>query len=93
MEPEYLADLSDNKLVEKIKKLKTNKVVNATIIGFTIGVAVYSAVKNGFGFSTFLPLLLVYLMVRNSKDNKLFEKEMRKELESRNLKQKTATNS
>ncbi len=86
MQPETLTELSDQELLQKIKNLKTNKIIDATIIGFTIGIAIYSAVKDGFGFFTFFPLILVFIIVRNSTSNKILEKEIQKELKSRNIK-------
>jgi len=86
MKPEYLTELNDQELTQKIKKIKTNKIIDATIIGITIGIAIYSVVKNGFGFSTFLPLVIAYLLVRNSTNNKILEKELQKEQKYRNLK-------
>ena len=84
MKPEYLTELSDQELLQKIKNLKTNKIVDATIIGVTIGIAIYSVVKNGFGFFTFFPLILGYMIIRNSSNNEILEKEIQKELETRN---------
>ena len=86
MKPENLTELSDQELLQKIKKIKTTKIIDATIIGITIGIAIYSAVKNGFEFFTFFPLILAYIIVRNSTNNKILEKEIQKELKSRNLK-------
>lgn len=86
MKPENLTELSDQELLQKIKKLKTNKIIDATIVGVTIGIVIYGAVKNGFGFFTFFPLLLAYVIVRNSTNNEILEKEIQKELKSRNLK-------
>lgn len=81
-----LTELSDQELLQKTKKIKTNKIIDAAIIGITLGVAIYSAVKNGFEFFTFFPLLLAYIIVRNSADTKILEKEIQKELKRRNLK-------
>jgi len=86
MEPQSLAELSDQQLLQKIKALKTNNIIDAVIIGFTIGIMMYSAVKNGLGFFTFFPLLLTYAIIRNSNNNKILEKEIQKELDSRNSK-------
>jgi len=86
MKIETLTQLSDQELLEKLKKIKTNKIIDAVMVGFTLGIVVYSAVKNGFGFFTFFPLILTYLIVRNSKNNKLLENEIQNELKSRNLK-------
>ena len=86
MKPENLTELSNQKLLLKTKKLKANKIIDATIIGFTIGIVIYSAVKNGFVFFTFFPLILAFIIVRNSTNNKILEKELQKEIKSRNLK-------
>lgn len=83
MKPGHLTELSDQELTQKMKNLKTNKLVDATIIGFTVGIVIYSAVKNGFAFFTFFPLLLTYMIVRNSNNNQILEKEIQKELDSR----------
>ena len=83
MKTENLADLSEQELLQKIKKLKTNKTIDAALVGFTIGIVIYSAVTNGFGFFTFFPLLLTYAIVRNSNNNKILQKEIEKELKSR----------
>jgi len=85
MKPENLSELNDQELLQKLKKIKTNKIIDATIIGFTIGVAIYGAVKNGFEFFTFFPLILAYIFVRNSTNNTILEKEIQKELEIRKL--------
>lgn len=85
MKTENLSELSDQLLLQKIKKLKTNKIIDATIIGITIGIAIYSAVNN-VGFFTFFPLFLAYIILKNTANNKILENEMQKELKSRNLK-------
>lgn len=85
MKPENLTELSDQQLLQKINKIRSNRIIDGVIIGLTLGVVAYSAVKNGFGFFTFFPLLLTYVIVRNSKNNKILEKEIQRELGSRNL--------
>ena len=86
METKKLSDLNDAELLKRKKKIKNDKITIAVFIGFTVGVAIYSGVKNGVEFFTFFPLLLAYIMVRNSPNNKLLEIEIEKELDSRNLK-------
>ncbi|WP_284652552.1 hypothetical protein [Flavobacterium terrisoli] len=83
MKPENLTGFSDQELMQKIKTLKTNAIIDAAIVGFTIGIVIYSAAKNGLGFFTFFPLLLTYVIVRNSANNKILQKEMQRELASR----------
>lgn len=86
METKKLSDLNDAELLKRKKKIKNDKITIAVFIGFTVGVAIYSGVKNGVEFFTFFPLLLAYIMVRNSPNSKLLEIEIEKELDSRNLK-------
>jgi len=52
MEQKDLADLTNEQLLKKTKKIQYNKIANATFIGLCAGVAVFSAVKNGFGLFT-----------------------------------------
>lgn len=82
MEQKELATLSDEELLQEQKKAKTNNIISAVLIGCLVGVAVYSAVKNGIGFFTFFPLFFVYILVVNGKKTVA----LTKELKSRNLK-------
>lgn len=82
---ENLSEFSDEQLVQKYKKIKTNKIIDAFIIGITIGIFFYNNVKNGFGLFTFFPLIIAYLIIKNSANTKLLEKEMLKEMKYRNL--------
>lgn len=63
-------ELTNQELLDKYKKAKTNRIVNAVIIGAFIGVSAYSTFKNGLGFFTFFPLFFVYLLLKNNKDLK-----------------------
>ncbi|MBL0737747.1 hypothetical protein JI750_12650 [Flavobacterium sp. GN10] len=87
MKPEHLTELSDQELLQKMKKLKTNKIIDAVLIGATIGITVYGVVNKGFGISVFFPLIVGYVIMRNSKNNELLYQEVQKELETRNSKQ------
>lgn len=86
MKSENLSAFSNEQLAQKIKEIKNGKLINAAIIGFTFGICFYGVVKNSFGFFTFFPLIIAYLIVRNSKNNKILEIELQKELQSRNVK-------
>ena len=86
MTPKNLSELNDQELSQKLKTIKNNKIIDAVLIGVTIGIALYGAVNNGFSFFTFFPLFLAYMFIKNSENNKILEKEIEKELNSRNLK-------
>lgn len=80
-----LAELSNEALLKKSKELKNSKIINAVIIGFTVGIFCFSAVNDGFGLFTFFPLIIAYLIIKNSKNDKLLETEIQKEIKARNL--------
>ena len=86
MKPENLTEFSDDHLVQLYKKIKTNKIIDAFIIGITLGIFIYCVVENGFGFFTFFPLIIGYLLIKNSSNSKILGKEIMKEMKSRNLK-------
>ena len=79
-----ISEISDEGLIQKLKAIKNGKIINTFIVGFTVGIYFYSTVKQGFGLFTFFPLAIAYLIVKNAKNNEILEKEIRKELKSRN---------
>jgi hypothetical protein len=82
MEQNEFSNLTDEQLLQYQKRVKQSNILTAFIIGLLIGVAIYSAVKNGFGFFTFFPLFFVYLLARNGKK----QVKINKEINSRNSK-------
>jgi uncharacterized ion transporter superfamily protein YfcC len=59
--------MTEKQLREKNKKLQKAKVINALLIGFCIGVVVWSVYKNTWGFFTLVPLFLIYKLVNRNK--------------------------
>ncbi|WP_160139599.1 hypothetical protein [Chryseobacterium sp. c4a] len=83
MSEKGLKELTDQELLEKKNKSKSDKIVTAALIGGFIGVAVYSSVSHGIGFFTLFPLFFaVFLGTQWNRRSQALEKE----LESRNLK-------
>lgn len=82
MSEKLYSELSDEELLAKRKKVKSANILSAVLIGFFVGIAVFSAVKKGLGFFTFFPLIFVFMLMRNRTE----AKELDKEIESRNLK-------
>jgi len=72
---------TNQELLEKAKKLKSQSITNGAMIGFMIGVLIYSLVNHGLTFYGLIPLLLIYVFVRNSKN----DEGLKEELEKRNL--------
>ncbi len=47
--------------------MKSTDITNAILIGFLIGIIIYSVAVNNFGFFTLILLFVIYKMVNNSK--------------------------
>ncbi|WP_106916021.1 hypothetical protein [Chryseobacterium aurantiacum] len=83
MREKELNELTDQELLDKKKKSKSENIINGAILGFLIGIATYNGVKNGIGFFTFLPLIFAFYAANQWKKNK---QALEEELKSRNLK-------
>ncbi|RKR10778.1 hypothetical protein C8C82_2772 [Flavobacterium sp. 81] len=70
-------------MLQEAKKSKSTSITNAFLIGFLVGIVVYSVVKNTWGFLTLIPLFLIYKLINNSKVDK---KELEDILKERGLK-------
>lgn len=77
-----LSLLTDQDLLEEAKKKNSSNLINALLIGFLIGIILYSAVKNTLGFLTLIPLYFIYKMV-NKPNN---QQELERLLKERGLK-------
>jgi len=69
MNQRSLSELSDEELLQEAKKLKSNAIINAVLIGFLIGIVIYSVAKNTFGFLMLIPLFLAYKLMNKPKHN------------------------
>lgn len=69
MTQKELSELTDQELLDKAKKMKSTKVINAVLIGFMIGVVIYSVANNTIGLVTLIPLFFIYKMVNKSTDD------------------------
>ncbi|BAP31226.1 uncharacterized protein CHSO_2189 [Chryseobacterium sp. StRB126] len=83
MAEKELNELTDQELLAKKGKAKSDKIITAVLIGFSIGIAVYGGVTYGIGFFTLFPLIFaIFLGTQWNRRNQALERE----LESRNLK-------
>lgn len=83
MQQKELNELTDEELLQEVKKRKSASITNAVLIGFLIGIIFYSLVKNTYGFFTLIPLFLAYKLINSSKHN---NEELEKLLKERKLK-------
>lgn len=79
-----LSELTDQELLDEAKKGKSFSITNAFLIGFLIGIIIYSFVKNNWGFLTLIPLYFIYKMVNDPKNIRV--KVIEELLKERNLK-------
>lgn len=75
-----------DQLLAEEKNIKKQEIISAVIIGFSVGVMIFGLVKNGFGFIYIvLPSLLIYGIYKNSQKLKANQKQIRAEIEARNM--------
>lgn len=78
-----VSELSDQELLEEAKKKKSGVILNAVLIGFLVGIVIYSFLVNTLGFITLFPLVLAYKLFNNPKYK---SNELEAELSKRGLK-------
>lgn len=69
--------LSDEELLGESKKAKSMLIISCVLIGFLVGISIFSTFKNGVGFFTFFPIFFVFLIVNNQKNNKAIAEEIK----------------
>ncbi|MEQ8240929.1 FUSC family protein [Marinoscillum sp.] len=77
MNQKELSELSDQELMEEAKKIKPSPLVDAFFIGFLVGIIIYSAVKNTWGFLTLIPLFMIYGLLKKSKRYEALKNELK----------------
>lgn len=84
MTEKELSELTDEELLDLAKKMKSNSIINATIIGIMFGIAVYGVAKNNFGLFAIIPLFFAFRAFNNQK-NKAKDKALKSVIKERNL--------
>lgn len=78
MNQQELAKLTDEELLEAAKNNKPSPVIDAFFIGFLIGIVIYGAAANAWGFVILLPLFLIYLLLKKPKQYMALQTELKK---------------
>ena len=73
-----LNDLTTEDILNEYKRFKTYRVYDKFIVGFLIGVSIYSIINNGFGLLTFLPLIYLPVTRRNNKRFTALQEQLQK---------------
>jgi len=69
MKQKDLSELTDQELFAESKKMKSTSVMNAALIGFLIGILIYSIIVNSIGLFSLIPLFFVFKLLNYSKNN------------------------
>lgn len=73
-----LSELTDQELLAEAKKMKSSSIQYALLIGFLVGVIIFSVIKSTWGFFTLIPLFFIYRLIKTP-DNRKALKEVLKE--------------
>lgn len=82
MKPEELSALTDEELLAEAKKMKSSAITHALLIGFMIGIIIFSIWKNTVGLFTLIPVFFIFKVFHKPDRNK----ELKRLLEERKLK-------
>lgn len=72
------SQLSDEALLQELKNNKPSPILDAFFIGFLVGILIYGAAANTWGFLFLLPLYLIYLFLKKPKRYEALKKEAEK---------------
>lgn len=78
MNQEEFSQLSDKELLEVAKNNKPSPIIDAFLIGFLVGIIIFSVVSNTWGFLTLIPLFIIYLFLKKPKKYEALKKELKK---------------
>ena len=84
MKQKEIQELTDQELLEEAKKLKSFSITNAFLIGFLLGIVIFSVIKSTFGFLMLIPLYFVNKLINDPKAKR--SKALNELLKERNLK-------
>ena len=71
-------ELTDQELLEEVKKAKPSPIIDAFFIGFLAGIIIYSVVANTWGFLTLIPLVMAYWLLKKPKRYEALKNELKK---------------
>lgn len=76
MNEQELKELTDSELELELKRSKKVDVLQALIVGFMIGIIIYSVIANTWGLVTLIPLILIFKLTRDQSQTKVLQAEM-----------------
>ncbi len=73
-----LAQLSDDELLKVVEQNKPSPLVDAFLIGFLVGILIYSAAATAWGLVSLIPLFMIYLFLKKPKRYAALQKELQR---------------
>ncbi len=77
MEQKEVSKMTDQELLEEVKKIKPSPMIDAFLIGFLVGIIIYSVVVNSWGLVTLIPLFMIYGLLKKPKRYEALKKELK----------------
>lgn len=78
MNKKEISELTDQELLDADKKMKPNPITDAVLIGFLVGIIIFSVAKSTWGFLTLIPLFFIYKLLNKGKKKKALLEELKK---------------
>lgn len=83
VENKPLTEFTNQELMAEAKKMRSVSIQYALLIGFLIGIIMFSVVKSTIGFFTLIPLYFIYKLIKNPGHDRI---ELERLLKERKLK-------
>ena len=74
MDEQQLSALSDEELRARAKEMKSSETLHAVIIGFLIGIIVFSIVYDAIGVSILISLFLIFKVFHRPERNRALKR-------------------
>jgi len=78
MKDHPLEKLTDEELLQAAKNARPTPMIDAFFIGFLVGIVIYGAAANAWGFLFLLPLFLIYLLLKKPRQYAAIQSELKK---------------
>ncbi len=71
-----VSTLTDEELRARAKAMKSSEIVHAVLIGFMVGIIIYSVAKNTWGLVTLIPLFFIFRVFHKPEQNRALKREL-----------------
>lgn len=78
MSQKEIPQLTDQELLEEFNKIKPSPILDAFLIGFLVGIIIFSVVVSAWGIFTLIPVWMIYTFLKKSKRYTALQEEVEK---------------